>query len=110
MGWSSADLKYRREFEWEGEHPVVRTHAGDEHDGAWYASAIEARFKTRIAAINWAIARVNESGVSLYLHGLTSAKGLVLPTKVGGYLDLRGLTSADRDAALSGWKKGKVNA
>ena len=42
----------------------------------------------------------------LDLHGLTSAKDLVLPKTVSGWLDLRGLTSA-KDLVLpktvSGW-------
>jgi hypothetical protein len=37
----------------------------------------------------------------LDLRGLTSAEGLVLPTTVSGRLDLRGLTSADRAWVLS---------
>jgi hypothetical protein len=39
-------------------------------------------------------------GGGLYLSGLTSAQGLVLPQSVGGYLDLGGLTSAEREAVL----------
>ena len=93
--WSNKDLEHWREFEWKSDGLVVRTHKDDEHEPAWYQAIIEARFKTRIAAINWAIERVNSIGGGLSLDGLTSAEGLVLPQSIGGGLSLSGLTSAD---------------
>ena len=75
------------------------------------------RFSTFISFLNWAFKQENyyssgwlylrgltsaeglvlpkEIGGSLYLSGLTSAEGLVLPKEIGGWLDLSGLTSAE---------------
>ena len=49
-----------------------------------------------MAVINggFAVAFPQSIGGYLYLRGLTSAKDLVLPQSIGGYLDLSGLTSA----------------
>jgi len=40
----------------------------------------------------------------LNLRGLTSAKGLVLPKSIGGWLNLRGLTSAKKAQVTKGIK------
>jgi hypothetical protein len=47
--------------------------------------------------LSWALREISKDGVYggwLDLRGLTSAKDLVLPKTIGGWLDLNGLTSA----------------
>ena len=100
MGWSSAELDNWREVEWTAKSLTVRTHTNDEPGPSWHKAIVEARFTTRIAAINWAVLEVNAIGGDLDLGGLTSAKGLTLPQSIGGYLYLGGLTSAERSEII----------
>ena len=46
-------------------------------------------------------------GGGLYLSGLTSAVGLVLPTSIGSELNLSGLTSAEKEKTLAAWRARK---
>ena len=58
---------------------------------------IRNRWPTFNAFLSWALREISKDGVypsGLYLSGLTSAKDLVLPKTVSGWLDLSGLTSA----------------
>ena len=84
-----------RECEWTGESEdtlTVRLEEG-ETKGEWL-SYVLSRFSKRIDLLNWFLANPVAVGGWLDLRGLTSAEGLVLPKTVGGGLDLRGLTSA----------------
>ena len=81
-----------REWEWTredgGDSLDVRVLANEDRAEFW--SAIVAQYPRRIDAINECIRQMAASGRNLDydLSGLTSAEGLVLPTTVGGYLDL----------------------
>jgi hypothetical protein len=58
---------------------------------------IRNRWPTFAAFLSWALREISQNDVypnSLYLRGLTSAKDLVLPKTVNGWLYLSGLTSA----------------
>ena len=73
--------------------PSIRFGDQDEYERQLIRDLYSKKFPTRIALINFCVAR-NKNNF-LDLRGLTSAEGLVLPESVGGSLDLRGLTSAD---------------
>ena len=51
---------------------------------------LKSQFPTFIDFLNWCFRQDINIGGGLYLRGLTSAKGLVLPTTIGGGLYLRG--------------------
>ena len=88
-----------RECEWTGESEDTLTFRLEEGEtkGEWL-SYVLSRFSKRIDLLNWFLANPVAVGGWLDLRGLTSAKGLKLPKTVGRWLDLCGLTFAERKA------------
>ena len=78
----------------------LRYNNEDRIDKVEYKTAFRNKFPTFVIFLNWALKEIVKNGKldgSLNLRGLTSAKDLVLPQTVGGYLYLNGLTSADKE-------------
>ena len=58
------------------------------------------RFPSFVSFFSWCLQETNQTDVfggSLDLNSLTSAKGLVLPKRIGGWLYLNSLTSAEQE-------------
>jgi hypothetical protein len=85
------------EAEWTAESATaltVRVPDSEENDEK-YIKEILSKYPKRINLINYCIEKINKTGGWLDLRGLTSAEGLTLPQSIGGGLDLSGLTSAE---------------
>lgn len=70
----------------------LRFNSEDRVDKLEYETAFHSRFPSFVSFFNWAMSEVAKNGIysgSLDLSGLTSAKDLVLPKSIGGWLDLR---------------------
>ena len=72
------------------------------------AQGLRKRFPSFVKFLAWALAETRQTevyGRNLYLHGLKSARGLVLPKSVGGDLYLRGLSAAEREELMKARRK-----
>ena len=104
------DPKIWREGHYTPEGKIeLRFTEDDRVDKVEYETAFKNRFPTFISFLNWAFKQESYIGGSLYLRGLTSAKGLVLPKEIGGSLDLNGLTSAEKKELRKKYPKIKID-
>ena len=92
------DLKVFREGHYTPDGTIeARVCSEDRKTAEECAASIRLRWPTFIDFFNWCMKETGQTetfGGALYLSGLTSAKGLVLPKSIGGSLYLSGLTSA----------------
>jgi hypothetical protein len=68
---------------------------------------MKGRFPTFISFANWCFGK-NSTFTGLDLSGLTSAAGLKLPSRIGGGLDLRGLTSEERKIVMEEYEEART--